>query len=291
MKTRILAIFRNQSEGRLRAGWRIVLTWAAFLAVFLPIQAILKPLIPASWSRDQAIDLLLLIVAFIATIIILISRVWIDKRSVGSLGVKAQKGFLRDILAGFAISAILVLIVLSIEVGFGWVRFEIVQAEWPTQLTRILYLFILTGLVVSWWENLFFVSYLFLNFRDGCGFWCAFILNCLIFSFIHMGNPNASIWAFGGIFLIHSYEIFGFLRTKNLWLILGVHAGWNFFQGLAGFPVSGNTANRVVTQVNTTPTWLGGGEFGPEAGLVMVITGTAAYLMIWFYTKSRIKPA
>ena len=179
----------------------------------------------------------------------------------------------------------LIIIILAIQIGFGWVTFEIVELEWSDISLKILYQFILTGLVVSWWENLFFVSYMFLNLKDGCGFKCSYIVTCLIFALIHMMNPNASIAAFVGIFIIHAYEVYGFLRTGRLWLILGLHAGWNFFQGLVGFPVSGQGWNQVIKQKNITPEWFGGGEFGPEAGLIIVITSFIAFALLYFYTK------
>lgn len=285
MKTQLKLLFWNDSENRLRSGWRIILTWIGILLVFLPVQELLKPVFPESWSRDQKIDILLVFFGIIATLVIWVSRIWIDKRSFVSLGLNTKKGMLRDIVVGYSISAILVLVILAIESGFGWVSFEVVQLEWTILLSKIFYLFFVTGLVVSWWENLFFVSYLFINLRDGCGFWCSFILNCLIFGLVHSINPNASVWAFTGIVLIHSYELFGFLKTKNLWLILGIHAGWNFFQGLAGFNVSGRTGNQIINQINTTPSWLGGGEFGPEAGLIIFLTGIIAFALIYSYSK------
>ncbi|MCI0618850.1 CPBP family intramembrane metalloprotease, partial [bacterium] len=231
------------------------------------------------------IDILFIFFGLIATIVIWITRTRIDKRSFVSLGLTTQKSALRDIVAGYFISAVLVGTILAIEIGFGWVSFEVVPLEWPALLSRILYLFFVTGLVVAWWENLFFVSYLFINVRDGCGFWCSFIINCLISGLVHSINPNASVWAFAGIVLIHSYEIFGFLKMKNLWLILGIHAGWNSFQGLTGFNVSGRTGNQVINQINMTPKWLGGGDFGPEAGLIILLIGIIAFALIHYYSK------
>ena len=276
-------IFWNKIENRIRAGWRILATLAGMFIIFLPVQALLKLITPDSLTKNQKIDLLLAVFAVIATLVIRISRTRIDKRSFTSLGMKIEKGVFRDIAAGLIISAILVLIILTIEMSFGWVKFEFTDSGIFTIIFRILYMFIATGLVVAWWENLFFVSYLFINLKDGCGFWCAFILNCIIFGAIHSANPNASVWAFAGIVIIHSYEIFGFLRTKNLWLILGIHAGWNFFQGLAGFNVSGWTGNKVIMQTNTTPEWLGGGKFGPEAGAIILLTGVVAFGLIHLY--------
>ena len=282
---KVKTIFWNDLEGRIRSGWRVLATWLLMLLVFLPIQALVKPMLPGHWTRDQKIDLLLVCFAVVATVVMWVSRTWIDKRAFVSLGLDTKKWMLKDIAAGYLISAILVTTILVIEMGFGWLSFEIGRVKWLETIPKIMYLFLVTGLAVAWWENLFFVGYLFLNLRDGCGFWWSVILNCLIFGLIHAINPNTSIWAFGGIVLIHAYEIFGFLKTGNLWLILGIHAGWNFFQGLAGFTVSGRTGIQVLEQTNNTPAWFGGGKFGPEAGVVMVLTGILAFTLITLYAK------
>jgi membrane protease YdiL (CAAX protease family) len=281
----IKKLFWNDSEERLRAGWRILLTWATMLLIFQLLRLAVKPLLPVDWSKSQKLDFYLACLAVIATLVIWKSRIWIDKRTFVSLGLDIKKWAIKDIAAGFIISAILVGIIIAIEVAGGWVTFEFVQQDKTDIVLRLLNLFLLTGFIVAWWENLFFVSYLFLNLKDGCGFWCAFALNCLIFSLVHLSNPNASIASFGGILLIHAYEIFAFLKTGNLWLVLGIHAGWNSLQGLAGFAVSGQTEYQVIAQVNTTPAWLGGGLFGPEAGLIIVLTSIIAFTLIVFYTK------
>jgi len=285
MTDSVKQVFWNGSESRLRSGWRLVLTWLVMTVLFLPVQALLKPHLPESWSRNQKIDLLLVFFAVIATLVIWLTRTRVDKRSFTSLGLSTRGHVVRDIVAGYAISALLVGLVLAVEVVAGWLTFEIGALDWQTAATKFLYLFVVTGLVVAWWENLYFVGYMFLNLRDGCGFWWAFVVTCVIFGLVHGLNPNATVWAVAGVMLIHSYEIFGFLRTRSLWLILGLHAGWNAFQGLAGFAVSGQVGIQWITQKNLTPVWLGGGEFGPEAGLIVVLVALAAFGLIFLYSK------
>ena len=269
----------------MRSGWRILLTWLTMLLIFQLMRMAIHPTLPDYWSKSQKIDFYLICFAIIASLVLWKSRIHIDKRPFHSLGLNANRGAVRDVAAGFIISAILVLTVILIEVANGWLSFEVLRLQKTEIATGLFHLVFVGGFVVAWWENLFFVSYLFLNFKDGCGFWCAYVLNCLIFGLIHLSNPNANIAAFGGIVLIHAYEIFAFLKTRNLWLVLGIHAGWNSLQGLAGFAVSGQAENQIIAQVNITPTWLGGGLFGPEAGLIIVLTSIIAFALIWLYTK------
>lgn len=278
-------LFFNGSGRRLRSGWRIIVTLVAIMVTFLPMQWVLKSVMPDSWAKTQKVDFLLVVFSFVATLVIFNSRRLIDRRSIESLGFGDRKWVLLDVLAGYVISAILVAVIFIVELGFGWLSISVSESSWPELLPDIVVLFLVSGLSVAWWENLLFVSYLFLNLRDGCGFWCSIALNCLLFGVIHSLNPNAGVSSFLGIVLIHSYEIFGFLKTKTLWLILGIHAGWNFFQGFAGFPVSGRTGIQVITQTNSTPPWIGGGAFGPEGGVLILLTGTIAFVLITLYTR------
>lgn len=282
---KVKPLFWNDSESRLRSGWRILLTWMTMLLIFQLLKLAVDPILPAGWSRGQKLDFYLICFAVIASLVIWKSRILLDERAPVSLGLSTNKGFVQDIVAGFIISAILVLTVLLIEIGNGWLSLELLRLEGTEIAARLFHILFVGGFIAAWWENLFFVSYLFLNLKDGCGFWCAFVLNCLIFGSIHLGNPNANLAAFGGIVLIHAYELYAFLRTRNLWLVFGIHAGWNFLQGLSGFPVSGQAGNEIIAQVNITPAWVGGGLFGPEAGLVVVVTSAIAFALIWFYTK------
>lgn len=278
-------IFWNINENRLRAGWRIFLTTTAAIIIFLPVQWLLKYSVPATMSKTNKLDILLAVFSVVITIITIYSRKYIDKKTVESLGIRDKKSAVKNTLAGFTISFILVLIIILLEISFGWLTISFNTIDLAVMLPRLLFLLLVSGFAVAWWENLYLLSYVFMNLKDGCGFWCAVVINTLIASGLHLSNPNATFLSFVGICIIHLYELYALLKTKSLWLVLGTHAGWNFFQGLFGFSVSGLTDIQVLSQVNNTPTKFGGGEFGPEAGLVILITGPIAYFLINYFSR------
>jgi len=109
-----------------------------------------------------------------------------------------------------------------------------------------------------------------------------------IFGIIHMLNLN-STWLSGVLIAILGFlRIFGWLRSGQLWLSMGMHAGWNFFQGpIFGFQVSGLGTESLIKQTVIGPNWITGGSFGPEAGIVVVPVVLLALLVMFLWTFKR----
>ena len=83
--------------------------------------------------------------------------------------------------------------------------------------------------------------------------------------------------------------MYGWLRTQQLWLPIGLHIGWNFFEGVIfGFPVSGTETFRILNHTVSGPSLLTGGDFGPEAGLILIPALALGTCLTWLYTRSRI---
>ena len=101
-------------------------------------------------------------------------------------------------------------------------------------------------------------------------FW-GVLISSAIFGALHLANPNASWVAAVGIFFAGLFLALGYLRTGQLWLSIGLHIGWNFFEGVVfGFPVSGTASYPLLRiQVSGPPLWTGA-AFGPEAGLIVL---------------------
>jgi hypothetical protein len=117
--------------------------------------------------------------------------------------------------------------------------------------------------------------------------WGAILISAGIFGYAHINNPGASYFtAFGNALGGLMYGI-AFLGGRNIWLPIGMHFGWNFFQGaLFGFPVSGTQPDGLILQQPAGMDLLTGGAFGPEGGLIgmsfrfVVIALTLYYLYL-----------
>jgi hypothetical protein len=81
---------------------------------------------------------------------------------------------------------------------------------------------------------------------------------------------------------------FGYMRTSLLWLPIGIHFGWNFFEGTVfGFQVSGLTNFSLIQQTVSGPPLITGGGFGPEAGLIVLPALGLGAVLIYIYTRTR----
>jgi hypothetical protein len=75
-----------------------------------------------------------------------------------------------------------------------------------------------------------------------------------------------------------------FLKSGQLWLPTGLHAAWNFMQGVVfGFPTSGIRTYSLTTTTTSGPDWLSGGAFGFEGSILAILLVIAA---IWWYQNS-----
>jgi CRISPR/Cas system-associated protein Csm6 len=73
-------------------------------------------------------------------------------------------------------------------------------------------------------------------------------------------------------------------------LSIGLHIGWNFFEGTVfGFQVSGSTFFRLIIQSVKGPELITGGDFGPEAGLIVLPAMLLGAGLIYAYTHNRSK--
>ena len=115
------------------------------------------------------------------------------------------------------------------------------------------------------------------------------LISSCVFALLHAFNPNSSPAA---VFLLIASGLFlacGYLRTRQLWLPIGLHIGWNFFEGpVFGFAVSGTSPFTLISQTPTGPELLTGGAFGPEAGLIVLPALLVGVALIYWYTQVRI---
>jgi hypothetical protein len=283
-------IFISPEERRLRAGWRLLIQTLLGLVLMFGL-VILFSFFSGRFFSNQ-LSLSVIASLFSVTISVFLARKFLDRRSILSLGLKTDLRALWDLLVGIGIAAAMMAFIYALEWAFGWLSFE--GFAWQNQsmdavligTLEMLLIFILVG----WEEELLSRGYHLQNLASGINLTWGVILSSLIFALMHLGNPNISVMAVLGLIAAGFFLAFGYLRTRQLWLPIGLHIGWNFFEGTVfGFQVSGLDIYRLVEQTVQGPQIFTGGEFGPEAGLILIPGLALGVALIYVYSGIRNK--
>jgi membrane protease YdiL (CAAX protease family) len=215
---------------------------------------------------------------------------FIDKRSFVSLGF-APDHIARDVVVGLGIGLGIMAVSVVVLWYFGWA---------VPQATRVFSWFalFLTGaamLANTVTQEVLVRGYLQQAIQSQFGSALAVILSAMVFMLLHVGAikgavvPGVNLFA-AGILLGIAYAV-----TKNLWLPIALHFGWNFLQGpVLGLTVSGQSLDsgwRIFRLEG--PAIFTGGAFGLEGGLVATATticGIAGLLLLRLSEVNVVSP-
>lgn len=291
---KIFYFFISRDETRLRAVWRLILhaLMILFLTLITGFIAAIALIIMGLDFTDPLGGLPKYIELFITLPPILvgtfIARTVLDHRSIVSLGLSLDRRMVRDLFIGFGISALMMGLIFLIEYVGGWLEVDSVawnmtsNSDWGLEILGGFFYFI----VIGFQEELIFRGYQLQNLVESLDLHKGLLISSLFFSLAHILNPFASLQSILGIFFSGLLLGYGWLRTQQLWLPIGLHIGWNFFEGvLFGFPVSGTDTFRLINHTVTGSTALTGGDFGPEAGLILIPALVLGALLIWLFTR------
>jgi membrane protease YdiL (CAAX protease family) len=212
------------------------------------------------------------------------------REPLSSVGLRLDRRWVREFAWGCAIGLGGMALAAGLIVAIGGVRFELDPARSLGTMAFGLYLFTSVALL----EELMFRGFLFQRLVAGLGAWPAQLALAALFAFAHWGNPGmegaAKVWATIDIALAAVTLGLAYLRTRSLALPVGLHLGWNWTQGhLLGFGVSGIDLTGWFHPVfQGMPTWITGGDFGPEASLIGVIADLAMLALIWKWPSTKL---
>jgi membrane protease YdiL (CAAX protease family) len=287
-RSTLARIFFSPGEPRLRAGWRLLIqTLLIFVfGIVFGLVAALFGQIPDSLSSlwGQILNFLII------TSSVYVARRWLDKRSFESLGLKLDRHTLLDLLTGIGITFLQMGFIYILMSALGWLTFEGFAWEFDpvnVVISNVL-LFFVIFLFVGWNEELLSRGYHLQTIASGLNLFWGVIISSAIFGVLHLGNPNATWVSAAGIFFAGVFLAYGYVRTKQLWLPIGLHIGWNFFEGVGfGFPVSGLDIYALTRIAVHGPELWTGGAFGPEAGLIVLPALILGGVLIYLYTMRR----
>ena len=281
-------IFINEF-GRLRSGWRLLLFAGAFLALTFLMVTVLRFVFIFTGLRGTSGNAQL-VPEFIFRIGLLAAALgagylcarYLEGLPWRSLGLTLHPGWLRDLLFGVAIGfGSLVVAVAIASRGFS---FSLGETGWWPIVTSMISSGALL-FVAALAEEAMFRGYGLQTLTRAKLAWLGVLLTSVPFAIVHLSNPNVvpgvtfTNTALAGVWLAAAY-----LRTRSLWLPLGVHWSWNWALGwFFGLPISGMQfipAPLLRTEDNG-PKWLTGGDYGIEGGVACTIALALFTIFLW----------
>jgi membrane protease YdiL (CAAX protease family) len=264
---------------RVRAfGYVVIAGGYFYIAEWIAVRAA-NGLASGVWVElvERCVLLFLLVLGFGA-----MGRVWSRQREpIRGMGLAFRAGWGREFGLGAALGwGMLVASILPMVLTGGLIiTFWLVPRQFGILLIDLLLL-----AVASLAEEVTFRGYPFQRLIEAMGPTLATLVFSFAFAALHMFNAGANRASFM-ITVFSSWLLsVAYLRTRALWVCWGWHFAWNASMCLVfGLPVSGITEFSPVIQSNTVgPTWITGGDYGPEASVV-----TAVVLLIGIFVVYR----
>jgi membrane protease YdiL (CAAX protease family) len=262
-----VALAVNRRPGRLWAFLqfpltRIVIAVVALAVLLGAIQICAKA---AGIEPHSTIGVVVALSIMLGTLLVYAAFVRvIECRRVAELGLaKAAPEF----GAGFAVGALLFSITMCVLFALGTV--DITTAGGWQALGYPL----LDALIAAVTEEVLMRGVLFRIIESSLGSWIALVFSAALFGALHAFNPGATLTSSIAIALEAGVLLAAvFMLTRRLWMVMGLHAAWNFTEGgVFGASVSGGDAHGMLSSSFHGADVLTGGAFGPEASIVAVV--------------------
>ncbi len=226
-----------------------------------------------------------MLAAFVALIVVALG---VDKRDIGTLGFRLG-AMPFGLIGGTLIGAGIFCIPLAILMAQGYVRYapDLATFSWATLGMASLMMFVN---VID--QELIVRSYPFQEIWQKYSGVAAVIVTTIIFVALHAGpisKGTAGLLAGANVMLASILLGLAYLRSGELWLPIGIHYGWNTFQGpVLGINVTGTEAGTSwhMFAVDGPSLWTGG-EMGVEGGLAGLAGPIAGILLVLLFVRPR----
>lgn len=283
-------IFFN-SFGRLRSGWRA----AAFVALYIFITVVLGAtailiLTALGYGAESGTAVFLTVNGLLSLIPALgvgwLCAKYLEGLPFRSLGASFTAGWLRNVVLGMVFGAATMAVAAAVAMAFGGLRFVPNNESSGTAIAFTLLTTLAVFAAAAAFEEALFRGYLFQTLLRSRHLPAALLITSLLFATVHNANPSASAFSWTNTFIAGIWFGVGYLKTRDLWFIFGLHLMWNWVQGpVLGIEVSGLTelmSAPLLRESDGGPDWLTGGSYGLEGGLAATAALIISTAAIWF---------
>mgnify|MGYP006289167037 CR=1 FL=1 len=275
----IKKIFKN-SDNQIRSGWKV------FLVVVLTVISLL--IFAAILNLLNLTDRLGILLALAMVLAVAIMLKFIDRKGFNYIGLTTLKKSYKKLLIGLFLGLFLISLNVLILRLTGHLEFE--TELFNPNISSFLLFGLLQFLIVGIGEEVLFRGYIISTLQQMNKPWLSIILSSLIFTIPHSGNAGGKLIPLVNLFLAGVLLAYIYIKTKNLYTVIGFHITWNYFQGyIYGANVSGIKVEDAAYTIKLKDQLLSGGNFGLEGGLVNTIVIILGILVIyWLYERINI---
>ncbi len=211
-------------------------------------------------------------------------RIWENRRLV-ELGLWWTRASSENLAIGLLGGAASAGLVLAPPLLAGVAHMVSTPVDRPTAGTIVFVTILLSVGAVG--EELFFRGYGFQTLLAATGPFATVLPVGVIFALLHGSNPNATALGIANTAAFGILFGYAYLRSRDLWLPIGLHLGWNFTLPLFGVNLSGLRMKVTGYEMSWTAGSLwSGGEYGPEAS---VLTSVVVFLLAFYLWKAPIR--
>lgn len=280
-------------EGLLRRTSMTLLNSFCYLFVTIMATAIFGLLILSAMGKgvtqrgDSSVVSSLLCGLFAMPIAVWFLR--LEDQPAASLGLSVHLTGLRRWTTGLALGLASVILLVGFLLAAGFAEWRTLPPTWSHLSATVAWLGFFA--MQSMGEEIVQRGYLQVQWTRRVSAAAGILVPSVIFSVFHL--PNAGITKLGFFNTFLSAVILALLRHRldDLWLVGGLHAGWNFALALFSLNVSGNPIRFSHLTVDLRANdWWTGGRYGLEASVeCTVLLFAALWLTQSCITKSLIR--
>jgi hypothetical protein len=276
-------------DGNLRPIWRfflsVVLVFFTYVVAYL-LAGEVQDLIPRT-SAWYGFFFLFVLLGLLGAFKVL-TRIF-ERKPLGVVGLAFHPDWVKELCVGVSIGGIMMVSVGGVEALLAVARFARNPLPASAELAYGSCLFPVL-LISATNEELVFRGYPFQKLVESLGPPGAVAVSSACFGLAHLGNPHHTWISTVNTMLVGIPFSIAYLRTRSLWMPVGMHFTWNYLQGFVfGLPVSGYTFPHSLLKVQVhDAAWLTGSNYGPEGGLLSTVAIVGAGVCLFLSARIRI---
>jgi len=294
-------MFKNR-EGKVRSGWKIAAMLGSAIGMTILFSIIVR--IAASVilmtngdlniqtmeyteHGNQILANVNLIMMFFQDIVMILTAIiawkFIMKRPLSNMGLTSIKTQRKEFIVGLLFGIVSISVVFIVLVLSGNAEVESLTPHFSVYQLIYLLLFILVGFA----EEIVGRGFIMSALRQTRNIPVVIIVSAIIFALMHSFNSGIGIIPYLNLTLVGILWSYIYIKSGNIWMGIGYHITWNYFQGnVFGFKVSGTETVGLISTQYEKNNIFNGGAFGPEGGLFVTAVILLGFLFVRTYYKN-----